>query len=160
MITSNIFPQRLKELRLKKGLTQTELGKKVGVKQNTFTNWENGKREPNFETLLKLASILNTTTSYLLGESDIYYGYGSKEFEEYMKNNPDIFSEVFINQTRDTIKTLPYLAKKKGKTTDEVFREVTENMPEQAKKIATAFYLTETIENITNGNNSETTETK
>ncbi len=160
MINSNIFPQRLKELRLKKGLTQTELGEKVGVKQNTFTNWENGKREPNFETLLKLASILNTTTSYLLGESDIYYGYGSKEFEEYMKNNPDIFSEVFINQTRDTIKTLPYLAKKEGKTTDEVFREITENMSEQGKKIATAFYLTETIENITNGNNSETTETK
>ena len=65
-----VFPQRLKELRLKKGLTQTELGEKVGVKQNTFTNWENGKREPNFETLLKLASILNTTTSYLLGEKN------------------------------------------------------------------------------------------
>ena len=67
-----VFPQRLKELRKKRGYTQTDLGKKVGVKQSTFTNWENGKREPNFETLLKLASILNTTASYLLGESDIY----------------------------------------------------------------------------------------
>ena len=160
MINSNIFPQRLKELRLKKGLTQTELGEKVGVKQNTYTNWENGKREPNFETLLKLASILNTTTSYLLGESDVQYGYGSKEFEEYIQNSSDIFSEIFINQTRDTMRALPYLAKKEGKTTDEVFREITENMSEQGKKIATAFYLTETIENITNGNNSETTETK
>ena len=160
MINSNIFPQRLKELRLKKGLTQTELGEKVGVKQNTYTNWENGKREPNFETLLKLASILNTTTSYLLGESDIQYGYGSKEFEEYIQNSSDIFSEIFINQTRDTMRALPYLAKKEGKTTDEVFREITENMSEQGKKIATAFYLTETIENITNGNNSETTGTK
>ena len=65
-----VFPQRLKELRLKKRLTQTELGEKVGVKQSTFTNWENGKREPNFETLLKLASILKTTTSYLLGEKN------------------------------------------------------------------------------------------
>ena len=155
-----IFPERLKQLRQKKGLTQKDIADLVHVNRVTYTNWEKGNREPNFETLLKLASILNTTTSYLLGESDICYGYGSKEFEEYMKNNPDIFSEVFINQTRDTIKTLPYLAKKKGKTTDEVFREVTENMPEQAKKIATAFYLTETIENITNGNNSETTETK
>ena len=66
----NLFSVRLKELRLKKGLTQTELGEKVGVKQSTFTNWENGKREPNFETLLKLASILKTTTSYLLGEKN------------------------------------------------------------------------------------------
>lgn len=155
-----IFPERLKQLRQKKGLTQKDIADLVHVNRVTYTNWEKGNREPNFETLLKLASILNTTTSYLLGESDICYGYGSKEFEEYMKNNPDIFSEVFINQTRDTIKTLPYLAKKKGKTTDEVFKEITENMPEQAKKIATAFYLTETIENITNGNISETTETK
>ena len=154
------FTNRLVQLRKKRGLTQQQIADEIGVNRGSYSNWEKGKREPNFETLLKLASILNTTTSYLLGESDICYGYGSKEFEEYMKNNPDIFSEVFINQTRDTIKTLPYLAKKKGKTTDEVFREVTENMPEQAKKIATAFYLTETIENITNGNNSETTETK
>lgn len=154
------FTNRLVQLRKKRGLTQQQIADEIGVNRGSYSNWEKGKREPNFETLLKLASILNTTTSYLLGESDIYYGFGSKEFEEYMKNNPDIFSEVFINQTRDTIKTLPYLAKKKGKTTDEVFREVTENMPEQAKKIATAFYLTETIENITNGNNSETTETK
>ena len=155
-----IFPKRLKELRQKKGLTQQNIADLVHVNRVTYTNWEKGNREPNFETLLKLASILNTTTSYLLGESDIQYGYGSKEFEEYIQNSPDFFSEIFINQTRDTIRALPYLAKKEGKTTDEVFREITENMSEQGKKIATAFYLTETIENITNGNNSETTETK
>lgn len=155
-----IFPKRLKGLRQKKGLTQQNIADLVHVNRVTYTNWEKGNREPNFETLLKLASILNTTTSYLLGESDIQYGYGSKEFEEYIQNSPDIFSEIFINQTRDTMRALPYLAKKEGKTTDEVFREITENMSEQGKKIATAFYLTETIENITNGNNSETTETK
>lgn len=67
MKTSNIFPQRLKELRLKKRLTQTELGKKLGVKQSTFTNWENGKREPNFETLIKLADLLEVSVDFLLG---------------------------------------------------------------------------------------------
>ena len=67
MKTSNIFPQRLKELRLKKVLTQTELGKKLGVKQSTFTNWENGKREPNFETLIKLADLLEVSVDFLLG---------------------------------------------------------------------------------------------
>lgn len=67
MKISNIFPQRLKELRLKKGLTQTELGKKLGVKQSTFTNWENGKREPNFETLIKLANLLEVSVDLLLG---------------------------------------------------------------------------------------------
>lgn len=62
-----VFSERLKELRLKKGLTQTELGEKVGVKQNTFTNWENGKREPNFENLIKLADLLEVSLDWLFG---------------------------------------------------------------------------------------------
>lgn len=63
----NLFLVRLKELRLKKGLTQTELGEKVGVKQNTFTNWEKGKREPSFENLIKLADLLEVSLDWLFG---------------------------------------------------------------------------------------------
>lgn len=63
----NLFSVRLKELRLKKGLTQTELGEKVGVKQNTFTNWENGKREPSFENLVKLADFFGVSLDWLFG---------------------------------------------------------------------------------------------
>lgn len=63
----NLFSVRLKELRLKKGLTQTELGEKVGVKQSTFTNWENGKREPSFENLVKLADLLEVSLDWLFG---------------------------------------------------------------------------------------------
>lgn len=62
-----VFSERLKELRLKKGLTQTELGEKVGVKQNTFTNWENGKRELSFENLIKLADLLEVSLDWLFG---------------------------------------------------------------------------------------------
>ena len=67
LIISNVFPQRLKEIRIKRGLTQTELGKKVGVKQSTFTNWENGKREPNFEIVIKLADLLEVSVDWLFG---------------------------------------------------------------------------------------------
>ena len=63
----NLFSVRLKELRLKKRLTQTELGEKVGVKQSTFTNWENGKREPSFENLVKLADLLEVSLDSLFG---------------------------------------------------------------------------------------------
>ena len=62
------FYEKLKMLRKKQGLTQTELGEKVGVKQNTFTNWENGKREPNFENLSMLACIFNVSIDYLLSD--------------------------------------------------------------------------------------------
>ena len=67
LIISNVFPQRLKEVRIKRGLTQTELGEKVGVKQNTFTNWEKGKREPSFENLIKLADLLEVSLDWLFG---------------------------------------------------------------------------------------------
>lgn len=67
MNNTNVFPERLKEMRLKRGMTQKELGEKVGVKQNTFTNWENGKREPNFDNLIKLAEFLNVSVDKLLG---------------------------------------------------------------------------------------------
>lgn len=66
-----IFTERLKELRLKKGLTQTELGEKVGVKQNTFTNWEKGKREPSFENLIKLADLLEVSLDWLFGREQM-----------------------------------------------------------------------------------------
>ena len=66
-----IFPERLKELRQKKGLTQQEIADLLHVNRVTYTNWEKGKREPNFKNLFLLAEYLETTTDYLLGKSDI-----------------------------------------------------------------------------------------
>ena len=65
-----IFPERLKELRQKKGLTQQEIADLVHVNRVTYTNWEKGNREPNFEKLFLLVEYLETTTDYLLGKSD------------------------------------------------------------------------------------------
>jgi transcriptional regulator with XRE-family HTH domain len=62
-----MIKNRLKELRLEFGLTQKELGEKIGVNDNTITNYEKGKREPYNSTLCKLANIFNCTTDYLLG---------------------------------------------------------------------------------------------
>lgn len=64
------FTERLKTLRKQKKLTQTELAKALNISQKSYSNWENGKTEPTLENLLKLASVLNTTSSYLLGEID------------------------------------------------------------------------------------------
>ena len=67
MITSNIFPQRLKELRFEKGLTQKELAEQIGIKRNTYSDWENGKTEPSFENLVKLADLLDVSLDWLFG---------------------------------------------------------------------------------------------
>ena len=65
------FEQRLKMLRKKKNLTQTELASKVGTTQGTVGKWENGKLEPNLEKVVELAKELEATTDYLLGFNDI-----------------------------------------------------------------------------------------
>lgn len=67
MITSNIFPQRLKELRFEKGLTQKELAEQIGIKRNTYSDWENGKTEPSFENIVKLADLLEVSLDWLFG---------------------------------------------------------------------------------------------
>lgn len=67
MITSNVFPQRLKQLRQKKGLTQQKLAEILGIKRNTYSDWENGKTEPGFENLIKLADLLEVSIDWLFG---------------------------------------------------------------------------------------------
>lgn len=43
---------------------------KIGVAQSTVAGWEAGKREPNFQTLMKLADFFHVSIDYLLGHSD------------------------------------------------------------------------------------------
>lgn len=59
----------LKELRKKARLTQAELAKLIGVNQNTYSYWENGKTKIDNATLAKLADYFNVTVDYLLGRT-------------------------------------------------------------------------------------------
>ena len=63
----SVFAEQLKTLRKKNSLTQKELAEKVGVKQNSYANWENGKREPNIEMLVRIADYFDVSLDYLLG---------------------------------------------------------------------------------------------
>ena len=57
----------LKEIRTKRGLTQVEVAKKLGVAQVTYCNYELGNREPDISTLIKLADLFNVTIDELFG---------------------------------------------------------------------------------------------
>ena len=63
----NLFEQRLRDLRLKKGLTQKELAYKLGVSPSAVGMYEQGRREPENALLSELCRILDTTTDYLIG---------------------------------------------------------------------------------------------
>lgn len=60
---------RLKELRESRGIKQSELAKYLNVASNTISTWENNQREPNLETVIKMANFFNVSTDYLLGKS-------------------------------------------------------------------------------------------
>lgn len=62
---------RLKELRLNRGLSQQNVADFLGVSQQAYANYESGKREPEYESLVKLSEFFDTTTDYLLGKTDI-----------------------------------------------------------------------------------------
>lgn len=61
---------RLKTLREKKGITQVELAKELKMSRGTYAHYELNKREPDNETLLKLAKYFATSVDYLLGVSE------------------------------------------------------------------------------------------
>lgn len=58
---------RVKELRKKKGLTQTELGKLINVTKVSISCYEHNNRIPNLDTFIDLVEVLETTPDYLLG---------------------------------------------------------------------------------------------
>lgn len=62
-----IFSERLKRLRKSKGLKQQELAEILGIKRNTYSDWENGKTEPSFDNLVKLADFFEVSLDWLFG---------------------------------------------------------------------------------------------
>ncbi|MDI1473749.1 helix-turn-helix domain-containing protein [Streptococcus taonis] len=63
----NLFSVRLKELRLQHGFSQEELAEQIGIKRNTYSDWENGKCKPNYEKLEKIADFLGVSLDWLFG---------------------------------------------------------------------------------------------
>lgn len=65
-----LFEQRLNSLREEIGLSQTEVARQLNISNQALYHYEHG-REPNYETLMKIAVFYNTTTDYLVGLSNI-----------------------------------------------------------------------------------------
>ena len=64
---NNLFSVRLKELRLQHGFSQEELVEQIGIKQSSYSDWENGKCKPNYEKLEKIADFFGVSLDWLFG---------------------------------------------------------------------------------------------
>jgi transcriptional regulator with XRE-family HTH domain len=61
---------RIKELREENGLTQQAVAEFLNVKQNTYSQYENGKRQLSIDLLIKLAKFYKVSTDYILELED------------------------------------------------------------------------------------------
>ena len=62
--------KRIQKARKEKGLTQKELGDKLGVSASMVAQYENDLRNPKIETAEKIAHVLDVTSDFLLGRVD------------------------------------------------------------------------------------------
>lgn len=63
------FKDRLKSLREEKDYTQLELSKLLSISNVTLSQYENGVRKPDMDTIKYLASFFDVSIDYLLGQS-------------------------------------------------------------------------------------------
>ena len=69
---------RLKDLREDSDLTQEKLASFLHIKQSTYSQYENGRRQIPLEILVALARYYNTSTDYILELTDEKRPYGKR----------------------------------------------------------------------------------
>lgn len=79
-----MLKDRLKTIRLEKGLTMVQVAEKLGVSYPVYSQWERGKRTPKEETIQRLAKALDVTPDYLAGRT----GDLDEIFNIIRENNP------------------------------------------------------------------------
>ena len=62
--------KNLKEARHLAGYAQAKLAEALSVSQQTISDYEHGKTNPDEETMVKIADLLNVSVDYLLGRTD------------------------------------------------------------------------------------------
>ncbi|MDE7083399.1 MAG: helix-turn-helix domain-containing protein [Clostridia bacterium] len=67
---NNCLGKKIKELRIEQKISQRELSENLGFSNQTISFWETGQREPDMDTLVKIAKYFNVSADYLLGLTD------------------------------------------------------------------------------------------
>ena len=84
---------KFKEYRKKIDKTQSEIAKLLGVTMQTYQNYELGKRQPDYETLIKIANLFNASLDELFGR----------------QNNQFVNLNFLSDEERNIIESLPKL---------------------------------------------------
>lgn len=70
MTVRELIGQRIKALREAQGLSLSEFARRCGTQRQTVHVWEQGRAKPVDEAMIVVAKALNTSISYLYGETE------------------------------------------------------------------------------------------
>jgi transcriptional regulator with XRE-family HTH domain len=59
--------QRLRELRLRRKISQEEVARHIGITRSAYSHYEINNRQPVYETLIKLAAYFDVSLDYIIG---------------------------------------------------------------------------------------------
>lgn len=95
--------KNLKKLRKESGITQNDLANILGIKQRTYSSYENNTNEPNIDTLKKLSNYFNVSIDYLVDNNTN----GKVVYSEEQRGIINMV--VQLNET-NTLKAYSYIA--------------------------------------------------
>ena len=67
-----IFCENLKQLRKDAMMTQKQIAERLNVVESCYANWEQGRTEPNIESIKKLCAIFKVSSDVVLGINSLY----------------------------------------------------------------------------------------
>lgn len=90
----NTISSRIRDLRLEKGITQDNLGKRIDVSYDTINNIERGISTITCDKIIKISQVLECDIQYLFGETDIVR-VEKKDIDNQNQNKDNITSELY-----------------------------------------------------------------
>lgn len=83
-----MFARRIGELRIKKGLSQSQLAEMLHVSASTVGMYEQGRRTPSIDMLVELSSAFDVSLDYLITGSDYFYTDATSKIAQIIKDCP------------------------------------------------------------------------
>lgn len=113
--------EKLKLIRIEKGLTTYELSELTGIPQSTISKMENGKRKIETDSIQLLAKAFNIPVSYFFDE-------------KYIHTNNASTDEEFDEETRAIARDMKNLSSSKKKLLKELIKTMSQSADEELNK--------------------------
>jgi transcriptional regulator with XRE-family HTH domain len=115
--------ERIKYLREKNGYAQKFVAEKIGVRNNTLSSYESDKRQPDYDTLQKIADFFEVSVDYLLGRTDdpspkankkmnLFFYDGLEGYDDLTPEEQEAFREHMREEAKRAIEFAKKLKKK------------------------------------------------